>query len=67
MQLLQKCIAMHIHWYTPLAVRFLAPARLYTYQPLLQIAQILDVSSKEGAVLGTRKFYRGHHWHQTDE
>jgi hypothetical protein len=31
---------------------FLAPARLYAYQPLLQIAQIPDVSSKEGAVIG---------------
>jgi hypothetical protein len=35
-----------------------APARLYAYQSLLvlQIAQIPEVSSKEGAVLGTRKF-----------
>jgi hypothetical protein len=37
-------------WYSPLAVVetlewFLAPARLYAYQPLLQIAQIPDVSS----------------------
>jgi hypothetical protein len=35
----------------------------YAYQPLLQIAQIPDVSLKEGAVigavLGTRKFHRG--------
>jgi hypothetical protein len=31
---------------------FLTPARLYAYQPLLQIAQIPDVLSKEGAVLG---------------
>jgi hypothetical protein len=44
---------------------FLVPARLYAYQPLLQLAQIPDVSSKEGAVisavLSTRKFHRGHH------
>jgi hypothetical protein len=41
---------------------FLAPARLYAYQPLLQIVQIPDVLSKEGAVigavLGTGKFHR---------
>jgi hypothetical protein len=43
---------------------FLAPARLYAYQPLLQVAPIPDVSSKEGAVLGARKFHR---WHQTHE
>jgi hypothetical protein len=34
------------------------------YQSLLQIAQIPDVSLKEGAVIGavfsTRKFHRGH-------
>jgi hypothetical protein len=39
--------------------------QLDAYQPLLQRAQIPDVSSKEGAVigavLGTRKFHRGHH------
>jgi hypothetical protein len=48
---------------------FLTPARLYAYQPLLQIVQIPDVSSKDGtvigAVFGTRKFHRGHLWHQT--
>jgi hypothetical protein len=47
---------------------FPTPAILYAYQPLLQIAQIPDVSSMEGAVIGTvpstRKF---HHWHQTHE
>jgi hypothetical protein len=26
-----------------------------------------DVSSKKGAVIGTRKFHRGQHWHQTHE
>jgi hypothetical protein len=31
---------------------FHVPARLYAYQPLLQIAQIPDVLSKEGAVIG---------------
>jgi hypothetical protein len=44
---------------------FLTPARLNAYQPLLQIALIPDVSSKEGAViaavLSTRKFHWGHH------
>jgi hypothetical protein len=53
---------MHYIAYTPLAV---ASRVRKTYQPLLQIAQIPDVSSKEdaviGAVLGTRKFHRGHH------
>jgi hypothetical protein len=47
---------------------FLASTRHYAYQPLLHIAQILDVSSKEGAVIGavlcTWKF---HHWHRTHE
>jgi hypothetical protein len=33
-------------------------------QALLQIAQILDVSSKEGAVIGMRKFHSGQHWHK---
>jgi hypothetical protein len=37
---------------------FLMPARLYAYQPLLQIAQILGASSKEDAVIG---------WHQIHE
>jgi hypothetical protein len=47
--------------YAPFAV----VSRAHAYQPLLQIAQIPGVSSKEravvGAVLGTRKFHRGHH------
>jgi hypothetical protein len=41
---------------------FLAPAGLYAYQPLHATDSVnSDVSSKEGAVLGTRKFHQGHH------
>jgi hypothetical protein len=59
-----------VHWndclwpglsYTPLAVVSRARKTLHT----AGIAQIPVVSSKEGAVLSTRKFHRGHHWHQT--
>jgi hypothetical protein len=48
---------------------FLAPARLLCVSTTATIAQIPDVSSKEGAVIGALlskwKFHRGHHWHQT--
>jgi hypothetical protein len=58
-------------WVTLPSQWFLAPARLYAYQPLLQRAQIPEVSSKEGAVIGavlsTRKLHRGRHQHQTHE
>jgi hypothetical protein len=44
---------------------FLAPARLYTYQPLLQIAQIPMFCRKRAllsALYSAREnFYRGHH------
>jgi hypothetical protein len=56
-----KDYQMQLWMYTPLAV--------VSYARTAGIAQIPSVSSKEGAVIGavlsTRKFHRGHHWHQT--
>jgi hypothetical protein len=54
--------------YTPLAVVSRARKTLHV-STTAGIAQIPAVSSKEvaviGAVLNTRKFHLGHHWHQT--
>jgi hypothetical protein len=52
-----SCAGMHLDQnslpdHTLLLQWFPAPARLYAYQPLLQIVQIPDVSSKDGAVIG---------------
>jgi hypothetical protein len=46
--------------YTPLAVVYRARNTLRV-STTATIAQIPAVSSKEGAVLSTRKFHRGHH------
>jgi hypothetical protein len=51
--------------YTPLAVVSRARKTLPVSTTTATIAQVPVVSSKEGVVLGTRKFHRGHHWHQT--
>jgi hypothetical protein len=58
-------------WCTLPSQWFLAPARLYAISTTATDGANSEVSSKEdaviGAVLGTRKFHRGHHWHQTHE
>jgi hypothetical protein len=55
-------------YYTPLAVVSRARKTLRV-STTATIAQIPTISSKDGAVIGavlsTRKFHRGHHWHQT--
>jgi hypothetical protein len=60
----QSVIRFHVFNYTPLAVVSRARKTLRV-STTATIAQITDVSSKEGAmigaVLGTRTLHRGHH------
>jgi hypothetical protein len=59
---------MYVYSYTPLAVVSRARKTLRV-STTATIAQIPDVSSKDGAVIGAvlsmRKFHRGHHLHPT--